>query len=199
MLKNNKQEFLSKYEQEETIRCFEYVLSGKQASYPTAFFSGSKGELKLKLILEHYFFTINNYTREEASSKVCGRLLEDLKLIHAVRTVYGSRRAHNVFTALFPEMEIWKLNPIRNELWTDEVKKDFCVWFLEEYNNLSKEKIFGGSFSVNQVSIGENDNSIEGLAVNRVFGKFTGICHIIATAYDMNKDEVKYILLGRDY
>ena len=95
-------------------------------------------------------------------------------------------------------MEIWKLNPIRNELWTDEVKKDFCVWFLEEYNNLSKEKIFGGSFSVNQVSIGENDNSIEGLAVNRVFGKFTGICHIIATAYDMNKDEVKYILLGRD-
>lgn len=193
---NDKENKLSKYEIEETIKSFNYIINGKQSSYPMGFFNGVKGELKLKLIFEHYFFSINNYTEEEVYSKLTGGLLRTLKLEHAVKTVYGTKQIYNIFKTLFPERNTWEFPMIPNKVWTDELKKDFCIWFLEEYNKLSKEKIFDKSFNIKQISTGEGSKR-EDVVAGKVVRKFTSICDVIATAYDMDKEEVKHLLLGR--
>lgn len=184
-------ERLSKFEYEEAIKTYKYVRDGVQRSYPLGFFS-EKGVLKLKAIMEHYFYEENNFTEDEAIEIFTNATLGELGLIGALRSVFNkeSNRRVKLFEVLFPDKPVWRINIIPKEIWNDETKKDFCIWFLEEHNNFTKETI------LDEIDTEEILRNIDSIAI-RPFRKFTGISDVISTAYDMDREQVKSALKSK--
>lgn len=187
-------------QKEMQLNMYKYILDGRQASFPPAFWTSEGTKETFKMFLLYYLHEVLGYPKDSIPyDKITKQVVYEGKLITPYNTLFKGR-LECMFKEVFPEAYPYKMPIISDELWYGKgihtgktpLRDIFPKWYFEEYLGLNEDNVIG------LLRVADDFEGDELIYRNIIKNRFKSLADCVSVAYpNKSVEKIKSSMKGR--